>query len=538
MTPLQNRFLSLAIVLLISLPGFSQFKKVYLPDSTTFSTVGLFSAKKIIYTGIPGREIALTGGLTGVDTSGTTVQPAYMLQMSAIGVPKKFSYYTDLSPFALQRARGFDLCYDGAGNFYIATGANDNPVVIRTNLDGEMIWAMDGNHHDYYTVICEGATMYMMGQDESFLGAHDFSIHELDSSGNAVVGRAYGTTNFDQPEAMARIPDGFIMVGSSSSSNGFRGMVVKATNSNDLAWGSPYEVPGRQAYMSDVATLGADGVLISGYLSGISGGPDSVFVTRMDTSGGVQWMHTFGTDQSTQMVSTTIAYDAIGDRILLAGYFKASAGYNKPFAMLLDGSGDYLWSRSYGDYDSSVEELPQDVAISDDGMDFYVVGGRVKVASPLVRSGFVIKAAMNDGLIPCDSAVVMGQASGELVATDVVFTEQILSNTPYPYQLGGGEMEQSVMCSVMVGLDQPLPTPVAFEVVSPTTGQLSINYDLVYSSAELELVDLQGRVLKRVALDGGRHERDISLGEMAAGVYLVRLKGDDWVSPTRKILIY
>ncbi len=88
-------------------------------------------------------------------------------------------------------------------------------------------------------------------------------------------------------------------------------------------------------------------------------GSSSIFVTKLDGSGGHVWSKAYGDANVTNATTPTgVAVDADGN-VAVAGTFDGSldfgggplttSGDTDVFAARLDGMGNHLWSRSWGD---------------------------------------------------------------------------------------------------------------------------------------------------------------------------------------------
>lgn len=533
---------SLFAFLCLSSPLLGQYfyKRVYVPDSNSVWNISYLTAKGIVCTDLPGQEVAIAGALAGADSSGF-IQSAYLLQTDADGNAQDFAYYTDTAFFLQSGPRSFGLCHDGATGYYLSTGSNDNQVVIRTDNNGKMLWATDVNHHDFYGIICEGSQVTMLGQDESILGGHDYSAIQVDSSGFAMNGNLFGSTNFDIPIAIGELADGYLLTGQSFSSP--RGMmVVKASKQLNLLWGDVLQLPGRQLFMQDMVTSPAgDAFFCTGrVLPDASGTSDSIFVAKLDTSGNPLWCRLYGGDTLSGITANAILADPAQDAILVGGNFDGT-GYRSSFVLRLDADGNFLWAQDYADRDTSLEESVEALAWSQDGQSFYATGSYIHITPTFftTHSLFVVHASLNDGGVPCDTALVLGHRNATLVPADVVFTYPVpgLPTNPYTYRQGFGLVNDSLRCEAleMVGIDPPRPS--SFAVVNPAAGSLRVTVLADWEGGALELRDLGGRLVHRQVVEAGYQQLSIPAWQWSDGLYILSFQSQSGGFEAKKIIL-
>lgn len=517
------------------------FKRVFAPDALSIGNVSFLTARGVVGTNIQDREIALVGAVAGQDSSGAFIQSAYLLQTDDKGVPQYFNFYTDTSSFLLSGPRGFDLCYDGSTGFYLALGSNDNQLVVRTDNYGAMQWITDVNHHDFYSVICEGTQVTLLGQDESLLGGHDYSAIQVDSSGNTFAGNLFGSTDFDIPIAMGGLSDGYVLTGQSYASP--RGMmIVKASPQLNLLWGEVFQLPGRQMFMLDATVSPAgDAIFCTGHVTpDATGNADSVFVAKLDTAGNPLWFRLYGSDTLTDITANAIIAAPARNTILVGGDFDAT-GYGNSYVMRLDSAGDFIWAQDYSDRDTSLEESIQALAFAQDNKSFYATGRHVHIDTNFftTHSVFLLKAPVEDGGLPCDTPLVLGHRNATIVPGNIVFPYPAanLPTNPYPFTPASGEMNDSLRCDVMNSVSVSEAEDRRLSVVNPAYGSLKATCIVDLGGAELELRDMNGRLLYRRELEQGYQQLRIPAWKWPAGLYLLSLRNHAGALETRKIIL-
>lgn len=536
-TPYLYAIALLAATFLLHASANAQFMKRYQPDSTTLANVSTFRAYEIIETGIPGREFAIAGAIVGQDTGSNTIQAFFCAQISDQGNVKRFDFFEDLSPFLLSGPRAFGMCYDGASDFYFAIGTNNNQVIAKTGIEGNMKWATDVNHHEYYDILCEGTDIVFFGQDEPMTGGHDYSIGRMDSSGGMTPSWLYGTSGFDIPERLVAIPDGFLMSGSGFNGLFFDVLAVKTNANFDLVFGQGYDLPGYDLLCKDVA-VSTDHGHYNFVGKATSGTEDSIFVFRMDSAGTPNWMRLYGIAGSDLIECNTAAIDPNDNGIIIGGYYRDSTTFGRPFAMKVSESGTLEWAHTYGALDSTAEEIIYDIVVSSDQQTFYATGSYTLIDSnTVIRKMPLIRADLATGTTGgCDTALSLAGRSTNAVVFSTVNKTPFFASNPYSFGQQSGSMEWDNLCSTIVSIDVPMAES-QFSFVNPAGNTLVLDYNLVLENAEVELFDLQGRKRWTRELDPGLHRRYYDISALDSGFYLVRLRGEGWVSEAKKLMV-
>jgi FlgD Ig-like domain/Beta-propeller repeat len=196
-----------------------------------------------------------------------------------------------------------------------------------------------------------------------------------DASGNVYLcGDFYSTIDFGG--------------GTLTSAGGADIFLVKFNSSGTYLWGHSFGdaglVQGAEALTVNplgIVTIGGifDGTVDfgGGPLTAATGNRD-IFLARFDQSGNYQWSKHFG--NSTDEVLRSLARDTLGN-VYAAGYFQGSIDFGggtftslgsyDGFLAKFDGSGSHVWSKQYGDVG---DQLCTSVA-TDMSNNVYLVGG-------------------------------------------------------------------------------------------------------------------------------------------------------------------
>lgn len=534
------RFCLLILVLCLFAPAQGQFKQVYLPDASTLTGISQFDATGIIATGLPGKGIAICGSLTGKDTSNTTRQTVYLMQMSELGEPQQLDFFQDTSSFLLFGPRAYGMTYDGNQNFYMCVGSNDNQTLLSIDRDGNFRWGHKANHHEFYSAVMDNGNIVYLGQDESVIGIHDYAVARVDSNGNGGPGMMFGTVDFDIPKEIISVPDGYVMAGYTFYLGFFNAMVIKCDKQFNLIWSRIYSLPSKDMTCEDLtASFDGGGYLFTGRTTDLTTGMDSLYIMQLDTGGLLDWFRLYGIDSANKAHVYSLETDPLGRGYLVCGDYQQSPRFEQAMAFMVDKDGDGVWMRDYGAGDSATQEILRDVDIKPDGSYFFSVGEITEVDSnnQIQKRMMVVKADLETGAIPCDSALTFGERVTVPIPGGNAHEEPFFAWSRYDFTSWKGEYNNTVICSVLVTVDVDLPRENSFSFVNPAAQELVVDYTLTNGPGRLELVDLQGRVLRQFPLREGIYRERFRLSGFPQGLYFLTARGDDWKTETKRLII-
>lgn len=511
-------------------------------DTLTLKNVSQFAAAEIIWTGIPGHELALAGSVTGADTTGRYRQSVFILHVDTLGTAIRYDEFEDQAVFLFQGPKAYSLCYDGQDAFYIGLGSNNRQLVIKTNAAGELDWALAQHHHEYYSMTCDQSGVTFLGQDESQQGAHDFSIARFSSGGGDGFGAMHGTTGFEVPEKMIRIADGgHVLAGETSLNNTFIPMLLRVDAGQNLVWGKMYHVAAKRGYWKDIeAAPNGSGYLMTGYVQGLVGGTkDSLMLAKVDTAGNLLWTKVYGGPAGMDLQGVNL--EVRPDGHMYIGATARDTGYRYPVLLRMDANGAVEAARSFDDADGNTEEALTSMVYNAPRGRLYVAGDRTTITPTfqLIKEILVMHVA-EDLRVGCDTAIAVGNRDIALRDSSGWLYEpyQVIDTTMLFGAFVGTPLSDSA-CSYtfVVGIVDDPALPYSLTYANPASSNWTVTHELPIGGADLEWIDLQGRVLLRRTLPAGYGRTEIDLGAFADGLYLVRLRGADWASAAKRVLL-
>jgi parallel beta-helix repeat protein len=184
--------------------------------------------------------------------------------------------------------------------------------------------------------------------NSSGAGSNDFWLVKTDSSGAMMWNKTYGGTGNDYALSLVRTSDGgYALAGYTYSFGaGCRFWLVKTDSSGVMMWNKTYAGPSSSAAQSVVQTSDGGYALAGFFDFAYEGGYFDFALVKTYPNGTVQWTKTYG-GASFDVAQSVIQTGDGG--YALAGYTNSyGAGIYDFWLVKTDGSGNYLWNRTYG----------------------------------------------------------------------------------------------------------------------------------------------------------------------------------------------
>ncbi|MEX2245187.1 MAG: hypothetical protein WEC75_00715 [Dehalococcoidia bacterium] len=277
------------------------------------------------------------------------------------------------SMFLLALTAGREPTSAAPGDHVWSTGFGD--VAVQRAYDV----ALDGKGNVLLTGYFQGAVDFGGGPLTS-AGTDDIFLAKFDTAGNHLWSQRFGDGDEQRAYAMATDSTGnVIVIGSVRGTADFGGGSLTSAGAEDIfiakfddegnhLWSKIFGDATDLQISTTVAVDASDNVVLAGPMAGsvdfgggarVSAGSTDLFIAKFDSAGSHLWSERFGDEDQQFGVHTAI--DASGD-ILLAGTFAGaldlgggpltSSGSFDGYAAKLDGSGDHIWSRQFGDWDT------------------------------------------------------------------------------------------------------------------------------------------------------------------------------------------
>ncbi|MDH4196158.1 MAG: DJ-1/PfpI family protein [Candidatus Aminicenantes bacterium] len=177
-------------------------------------------------------------------------------------------------------------------------------------------------------------------------GDSDALAVRTDAGGKLLWAKNYGGAGMEYANACLRLPDGFLLVGYTTSAGaGSKDiLVLKIDDRGREVWTRTFGGPSWD--VGTGAALAADGIVIAGFTHSDGAGEEDVRLSKLDFHGNEIWSRTFGGARSE--ISNSVCVLADGG-IAVGAVTGTFGGGNCDFWFIrTDASGRELWTKTYG----------------------------------------------------------------------------------------------------------------------------------------------------------------------------------------------
>ncbi|MDC0741479.1 hypothetical protein [Polyangium mundeleinium] len=289
-------------------------------------------------------------------------------------------------------AGGFNGQLDFGGGVLASAAGNSSEIfVAKLGTGGNHLWSkrIGGSYEQSATVTVTNSADNVLlaghfqgvvdfgGGPLTSAGYRDIYVAKLDPNGNHLWSKCFGDSNSQYATATATDSAGNIfLAGSFRGTVDFGGGPLTGMGPNHDAFVAKLDADGnhlwsKHFWSTDILSFNkmgidsAGNVLVAGDFSGtvdFGGGPltslgsDNIVVAKLDADGNHVWSKRFG--EASSQGAAAMAIDSAGN-VLLTGYFVGtvdfggdpltSAGNSDIYLAKLDGNGDHVWSKRFGD---------------------------------------------------------------------------------------------------------------------------------------------------------------------------------------------
>jgi uncharacterized repeat protein (TIGR01451 family) len=217
-------------------------------------------------------------------------------------------------------------------------------------------------------------------------GLGDVWIVRLGNSGNVVWQKCYGGSNVEEGVYIEKTADGYIMTGSTGSTDGdvtglhgtnnFDIWVVKLDDSGAIVWQKCLGGTGEESGIKIKQTTDG-GYIVLGRTSSTNGdvvgmhGTSDIWVVKLDSNGAIEWQKCLGgstDDLPGDIILTSTGYIITGHTWSNNGDVSGNHGGGDGWVVNLSATGSVLWQRCYGgliqDALSSIIQLPDNTYVA------------------------------------------------------------------------------------------------------------------------------------------------------------------------------
>ena len=253
--------------------------------------------------------------------------------------------------------------YVMVGYSYSFGGARPDVYIVKTNSMGIMEW--DKVYGD--TLYDSGSDIQqtldggyiITGYTSQVIGNEELWVLKLDSLGDTLWTRTYGTIGTDVGSAVVETADsGYAITGTNGSGAAISLWVLKTDLNGILLWSKVYS-PGNYASGSSIQET-IDGGYVIGGTTFAGAGESDFWLLKTDSLGDTLWTRTYGGQFIDDAYDVTVTPE--GGYVLVGRTESFGTGWDDVYVVRTDSIGDTLWTRTYGgtqfDYATSIDLTP------------------------------------------------------------------------------------------------------------------------------------------------------------------------------------
>jgi hypothetical protein len=482
---------------------------------------------------------------------------------------KTYSYGTE--------NEGFSIRQTSDGGYIIGGNVGDYPedvdaCLIKTDSFGNTEWIKHyggtGIENCFSVIQTSDGGYAFVGRSDSLGNLNgDVYFVKTDANGGLTWSRTYDIASNDFGRSVVQTADGgYIICGEAvhPSFNASNLHLIKTDANGNVQWSkSYYQTFGVGTGQARSVIQTSDGnYMVSGWINNGAG------LMKTDTSGNVQWVKIYQ-DSSWSTVSSEVQETMDGGYIAV-GYTFRYVGQRDFFVVRTDGSGDSLWtktiSRNYSEEFNSVKctpdsgfivcgstvdtldsnydiilmkinsqgamqwsrefnfgDLSHSVCLSDDG-GFTFAGG----SSYLVEKIYFVKTDNQGATFCMDSAITLSDESHAIVASSPLFITDtgMVTGIANTIETNGGVDSSICFFTGIASVNYNLPY-LLYPNPAHSNSQITFTYPSSAEKKEIIIHSIHGKELVRYALPQWSSTQTVKLPQMAAGVYVARLVGEE-----------
>lgn len=385
---------------------------------------------------------------------------------------------------------GFTIDRTSDGNFLISgtttsfgTGGED-AYLIKINGDGEVIW--EKYYGGWYSERIEAAyednngDIISVGIASGSGGVGtDLFLLKTDDDGNEIWQRTFGGAEYDAGNVVVPAQDGGYVVAGQTMSNGEPNgdyYILKVDSDGNKIWDKTYGGIGIEEAKDIIATSDG-GYLVLGDAETNSAGGDDGWLMKLDGDGDLVWDKMFGGDKKEAFKNVSETNDG---GLLLIGHTRSFGLVNPDMWVIhTDNEGNVIWERKFGQ------------------------GGH--------EHGYDVKQTPDGGFI------IVGHSDYEDGMNEQIYLVKLNS--------------QGTFDSTNTSVSSPAVVKNMNIFPNPSNGIFSIEVNESMKGYEMWLMDLSGKVLDKLTVEGEGTQR-FDLSYLNRGVYIgeVRNSGERFVS--------
>lgn len=254
--------------------------------------------------------------------------------------------------------------YVMVGYSYSFSGVRPDVYVVKTDPFGNVEW-----DYPYGDTVYDSGSDIQQTMDGGYIitgitcpqvmGVEELLLLKLDSLGDTLWTRTYGTMDSDGGAAIIQTPDsGYVITGCNGASASYSLWILKTDVNGAMLWSKVYS-PGNYAWGTSIDKTNDGGYVVCGSIFGGSGETD-FWLLKTDAQGDTLWARPYGGPSMDDALSVKQTNE--GGYVMAGRTYSYGAGLDDVYIVRTDSTGDTLWTKTYGgtgaDYGSSIDLTP------------------------------------------------------------------------------------------------------------------------------------------------------------------------------------
>lgn len=447
-------------------------------------------------------------------------------------------------------------------------GLGSERTLTSLNPQGQIRWSQMQSSFYFADLIYDTDAEQLIsisGPQDLIDPAYNLEINSFDTDGKSLSTFSLQTPSQDYGRALAETSSGFAYSGLSLLGGESRILIGSTDKNLQHQWSKVIKHDDLDFSFQDLAYHKEAGILaLTGSALDDKNNLRSSFLLGIAEDGEILFYYNYTPEQNQNSEGLALSpYTFEGEQgFLLVGAYEAfGEDQRRSFCLKINLLGEIQWAQSYSYYapsDNSWDEVLRDVVYREGEKEFLALGdvSRFKNGIELDRKALVlIRADIREGELN----------EGESCFEEMNFTPQALAvqeeSLGTPNNMGGAAIAfayqqpslfiESGYCSFgstgpeesqnryRYGIDGLFVDQDAYQLIQQGLSAIMIEWNSLASlrSSRMEILDLQGKLIKSIELNTFRNRENIELSGLTYGLYFIRIHANGQYLKTDRFIL-